>query len=67
MTPSKKSGVKTAEVISLNAYRCKKHCDGLFLAYGGISTKNGTLLLVIFRDILFAPRSNRRATIGRRK
>src|ERR1700733_9736606 len=30
MTPGKKSGEKTAEVISLNAYRFKKHCNGLY-------------------------------------
>ena len=30
MTPGKKSGEKAAEVISLNAYRFKKHCNGLY-------------------------------------
>jgi hypothetical protein len=29
-TPSKKSGEKSAEVISLRAYRFKKHCNGLY-------------------------------------
>ena len=30
MTPGKKSGEGLTEVISLNAYRFKKHCNGLY-------------------------------------
>ena len=30
MTPGTKSGEKPTEMISLNAYRFKKHCNGLY-------------------------------------